>query len=359
MGPLKALLRERGNRVISTASTPSIPTAVENSRVSATESSSLPAAGPALANSVDDFLAKRFLFVTGKGGVGKTTLVAALATRFAHAGKRVLVAETSPKEHISGLFGRSALPTQITELSPRLFGVLLDADVALKEYGAIVLKSERLVSALFDNKLVHGFFHGAPGLKEWAALGKAWYHSTEVMVDGSPRFDVVILDAPATGHGLDMLRVPKTIVELSPPGVLRADAEKAWTQFKDPSQSGVVVVSLPEEMPTNESVELCQALCTELELPLLALVVNQVVPSVFSAPERAALVGVPEPKDADAAAQTLAAGIRRAAREQVQAECVARLQTLGAPLFQLPFLHGGANSAPAVSKLADALSAAE
>ena len=320
------------------------------------ESSSAAPAGPTAANSVDDdALARRFLFVTGKGGVGKTSVVAALAERFARSGKRVLVAETSPKEHVSSLFGRASLPTQITELSPRLFGVLLDADVALKEYGAIVLKSERLVSALFDNKLVHGFFHGAPGLKEWAALGKAWYHSTERLADGSPRFDVVILDAPATGHGLDMLRVPKTIVELSPPGVLRTDAERAWAQFRDPAQSGVVVVTLPEEMPTNESVELCAALRSELGLPLLALVVNQVVPTVFAAPERDALADMDEPSEQDAASQALAAGIRRAAREQVQSQSLVRLAELGAPLLQLPFLLEGAASLPAVSKLVTAL----
>lgn len=310
---------------------------------------------PTPANSVDDWLARRFLFVTGKGGVGKTSVVAALANRFAGAGKRVLIAETSPKEHVSSLFGRASLPTQITELSPRLFGVLLDADVALKEYGALVLKSERLVGALFDNKLVHGFFHGAPGLKEWAALGKAWYHSTERLADGSPRFDVVILDAPATGHGLDMLRVPKTIIDLSPPGVLRSDAERAWTQFRDPSQSGVVVVALPEEMPTNESIELCGALRSELGLPLLALVVNQVVPTIFDPSERDALADLDEPAERDGASQALAAGIRRAAREQVQAQSLERLASLGAPLLKLPFLLEGAASVAAVNELVAAL----
>lgn len=293
--------------------------------------------------------------MTGKGGVGKTTVVAALAERFARAGKRVLMAETSPKEHLSALFGRAHLPTQITELSPRLFGVLLDADVAIKEYGALVLKSERLVSALFDNKLVLGFFHGAPGLKEWAALGKAWYHSTELLPNGSPRFDVVILDAPATGHGLDMLRVPKTIVDLSPPGVLRSDAEKAWAQFRDPAQSGVVVVSLPEEMPTNESVELCAALKNELSLPLLALVANQVVPTIFDAAGRAALSSLPEPPGDDPASRALAAGVRRAAREQVQVDSLQRLAQLGAPLLTLPFLPGGVTTPRAVDELVSAL----
>ncbi len=311
-----------------------------------------PAVPVPAANLVANPLARRFLFVTGKGGVGKTTVVAALASRLSREGRRVLVAETRKKEHLSALFGRANLPTQITELSPRLFGVLLDADVALKEYGALVLKSERLVAALFDNKLVHGFFQGAPGLKEWAALGKAWYHSTEVLPDGSPRFDTVILDAPATGHGLDMLRVPKTVVELSPPGVLRTDAERAWRQFQDASQSGVVVVSLPEEMPTNESLELCQALDRELGLPLAAVIVNQVVPQIFGVAERDALALLEEPSADDPASRALAAGVRRAAREKVQAESLARLGALGAKRFDLPFLPEGVSTAAALAKLA-------
>lgn len=307
------------------------------------------------ANSVDDALTRRFMFVTGKGGVGKTTVVATMADRFARQGKRVLIAETSAKEHLSALFGRASLPTEITELSPGLFGVLLDADVALKEYGALVLKSARLVSALFDNKLVRGFFHGAPGLKEWAALGKAWYHSTEVLADGSPRFDIVILDAPATGHGLDMLRVPKTIIELSPPGVLRTDAERAWTQFRDPAQSGVVVVTLPEEMPVNETLELCGALQGELGLPLAGVVVNQVVPELFSASEMAALAALEEPTGPDPAELALAAGIRRAAREKLQRESLQRLRALAAPQMRLPYLPEGVTGHGALIKLAAAL----
>jgi anion-transporting ArsA/GET3 family ATPase len=307
------------------------------------------------ANSVDGALGRRFLFVTGKGGVGKTTVVAALAERFARQGKRVLVGETSAKEHLSTLFGRSALPTQITELSPRLYGVLLDPDVALKEYGTMVLKSERLVGALFDNALVRGFFHGAPGLKEWAALGKAWYHSTEVLADGSPRFDVVILDAPATGHGLDMLRVPKTIVELSPPGVLRTDAERAWTQFRDPAQSGVVVVTLPEEMPVNETLELCEALQSELGLPLSAIVVNQVVPESFAAAEIDALAALEEPPGPDVAELSLASGIRRASREKIQAESLERLRALPALQLRLPYLPEGVQGSAALTRLVLAL----
>ena len=152
-----------------------------------------------------------------------------------------------------------------------------------------------------------------------------------------------------------MLRVPKTIIELSPPGVLRTDAEKAWTQFRDPTKSGVVVVSLPEEMPTNESIELCRALTTELELPLLSLIVNQVVPVIFEPAERDALADAPEPTSGYAAALALGAGIRRAAREQVQAASLSRLASLPALLLELPFLPEGVHSAASISSLVASL----
>src|ERR1700745_2349317 len=104
-------------------------------------------------------------------------------------------------------------------------------------------------------------------------LGKAWWHTTEHEEDGSNRFDVVLLDAPATGHGLDMLRVPKVILDVVPPGLLRRDAGAAWAMFVDPAGSGVVVVTLPEEMPTTETIELCHEI-RGLQLPVLSLVVN-------------------------------------------------------------------------------------
>src|SRR5262249_60186474 len=129
------------------------------------------------------------------------------------------------------------------------------------------------------------FCRAVPGLYEWSMLGKAWFHTTEVRADGSPRFDVVLLDAPATGHGLDMLRVPKVILDVVPPGVLRRDAETAWAMFRDARQSGVVVVTLPEEMPTTETIELVEDV-RELGLPILELVINGVVPPLFSQIER-------------------------------------------------------------------------
>jgi anion-transporting ArsA/GET3 family ATPase len=295
---------------------------------------------------------RRFLFVTGKGGVGKSTVCAALAASLAAEGRRVLVAVTGAKERLSTLLGGPPLDTSVREIVPRVYGVRLSAEVAIKEYGHLKLKNRMLADALFENRYVQGFFAGAPGLREWALLGKAWYHSTEV-VDGKPRFDCVLFDAPATGHGLDMLRVPKVLVELSPPGLLRTDAERAWRMLQDPSASGVVVVTIPEELPVNETEELVRAVREELALPIAALVVNAVRPELFGATDREKLNGLraqlPLPEGPGASA--LSAGIRRAVRERVQADCRTRLSALGLPEVELPAIVGGVQTRESLGAL--------
>lgn len=297
------------------------------------------------------FAPRRFLFITGKGGVGKTTVTAALARSLSARGLRVLVTACGAKERLGALLGAPPLRSAISELAPNIWGVRLVSDVALREYGAMKLKNRVLVDAIFDSKYVAGFLSGTPGLKEWSLLGKAWFHATEEE-QGRPRFDVVLFDAPATGHGLDMLRVPKVIVEIAPPGVLRSDAERAWEMFRDPARSGVVVVTLPEEMPTNESLELCAALRSELTLPIAEVVVNSLLPSLFSEQEANALEQLAALDESTPAQAVLSSGVRRATRERIQNESLSRLLALGVPLRKLELLMDGAATPDAVSRLA-------
>ena len=303
------------------------------------------------------FAPRRFLFITGKGGVGKTTVTAALARSLAARGLRVLVTVCGAKERLGTLLGAGPLTSAIAELGPNLWGVRLVSEVALREYGAMKLKNRVLVDAIFDSKYVAGFLSGTPGLKEWSLLGKAWYHATENDADGRARFDVVLFDAPATGHGLDMLRVPKVIVDIAPPGVLRSDAERAWEMFQDPAKSGVVVVTLPEEMPTNESLELCSALRTELTLPIAELVVNALLPRYFSEVEGRALERLGPLAPSTPAHAVLDSGVRRATRERIQEESLRRLSELGVPLRRLELLLDGAATPEAVALLALAFDA--
>ncbi|MCL2777019.1 MAG: ArsA family ATPase [Polyangiaceae bacterium] len=300
---------------------------------------------------------KRFLIVTGKGGVGKTTVCAASALALAHKGKRVLVCMCNAKERLSTMLGSGPIGATVASVAPNVWAVNMDPESALHEYGTMALRSETLYKLLFGNKYVRAFFRAVPGMQEWTMLGKAWWHTTEMCPDESPVYDVVILDAPATGHGLDMLRVPKVILDVVPPGILRRDAERAWQLFRDPECCAVILVTLPEEMPTSETIELAHAIHVELELPIGKVVVNGILPPLFSKDERKALenAGAPArqilPSDvAFAAART------RAIRERLQAESLARLsaELPISPSF-LPQLFEDAATPEAIRKLANRL----
>jgi anion-transporting ArsA/GET3 family ATPase len=306
---------------------------------------------------------RRFLFVTGKGGVGKTTVCGALALALAARGKRVLVAMCNTKERLSAMLGTRPIGPEIMVAGENIWAVNLNPERALREYGEMTLKVGALARAIFDNRYTKTFFRATPGLYEWAMLGKAWFHTTETRDDGSHRFDVVLLDAPATGHGLDMLRVPKVILDVVPPGVLRRDAEAAWKMFQDPAQSGVVVVTLPEEMPTTETIELCTDIRGELGLPIVGLVINGVLEPLFSPEEREALLADPTLLDLGAPAHTagtsdsaVVAGARRAVREKVQAESLARLaRAIDLPSVRLPALFDEASTSAGTRRLAEKL----
>jgi anion-transporting ArsA/GET3 family ATPase len=306
---------------------------------------------------------RRFLFVTGKGGVGKTTVCGALALALAARGKRVLVAMCNTKERLSAILGTGPIGHEVMRVADGVWAVNISPEIALREYGEMVLKVKSVAHAVFDNRYVKTFFRATPGLYEWSMLGKAWFHTTEKLENGKNRFDVVLLDAPATGHGLDMLRVPKVILDVVPPGVLRRDAEAAWAMFQDPKQSGVLAVTLPEEMPATETLELIANIRDDLLLPVLLVVINGVLTPIFSAEEREALLTDPMLLDIDAPTRTagtpesaLVAGARRAVREKVQEESMARLlRSIDLPKVELPFLFDEASTVAGTRILAGKL----
>lgn len=302
--------------------------------------------------SLDDL---RFLYVTGKGGVGKTTVCAALARAMAARGKRVLVAMCNAKERLSGMLGGPPIGFDVVSAAPNIDAVNMIPEKCLEEYGVLVLRSKTLYQALFENKYVKTFFRAVPGLYEWSMLGKAWWHTTELLSgkltdDPFPpygdawKYECVIVDGPATGHGLDMLRVPKVLLDVAPGGPIRKEAERAWRLFQDPTHAGVVVVALPEDMPANETVELATEI-RAMNLPIPRLVVNGVLPSLFQPSDRDVL--------AEAPGSILAAARARAVREGIQNAAMEKLASLRLPTVQLPFLaHPPASDPSSILKLA-------
>lgn len=283
----------------------------------------------------------RFLFVVGKGGVGKTTVGAALAVAAARKGKRVLFAMCNAKERLSYLLEVPPIGNTNTGTLPNLEAVNMTPAVALAEYGLMVLRSRTLYRAVFENQIVSALLRGTPGIEAWSMLGKAYFHTKETLDDGRPRYDLVIVDAPATGHGLEMLRVPRVIMDVAPPGLLRREAEGAIELFQDPARAGVVLVTLAEEMPVNEVIELHGALTKELKLPIAQLVVNQVLPRLFSPKERKEILALAEHSVEGSPVHGLAvAGRTRALREHIQEESLSRLSSAlpGVPRTTLPML---------------------
>jgi len=286
-------------------------------------------------------LDRDFLFVAGKGGVGKTTVSAALAIAAAQRGQRVLVAMCNTKERLSHLLEVEPVGPRNQPLLDRIEAVNMTPAVALEEYGMMVLKVRSVYKAVFENRFVSAVLRGTPGIEAWAMLGKAQFHVHEE-VDGRSRYDLVIVDGPATGHALDMLRVPQVICDVAPPGLLRTEAEKARSLFHDHKRAAAVLVTLPEDMPANETIELHGAVTDEIGMDVATLVVNSMLPKLFKASERNAIVELPTKLDEGSALTSLAlAGRERALREKTQREAMKKLSDAlpDLPRVVLPHLY--------------------
>lgn len=302
----------------------------------------------------------RLLFVAGKGGVGRTAVSCALALAASRKGKRVLLAGVQKRERYSELLGTRPVPDRNTPILPNLEAVHLNPTAALDEVGMQTLGRKALVDLVLHNRLVEAFLRATPGLDDWSMLGKACFHATDdVRRDGSPTYDLVVFDGPATGHALDMLRVPKVIVDAAPAGPLRKDGVRGWTLLTDPKRAGIVLVTLAEDMPANESVELHGTLAN-LGIPTRALVVNRLLPRVFPHACRDVFQGLPERLNGASPISPLAAAGRgRATREALQQEIVDRLEAaLPVDLVGLPQVFTPSFGREAIETLAHALAEA-
>ncbi|MCB9637678.1 MAG: ArsA family ATPase [Myxococcales bacterium] len=229
---------------------------------------------------LEHLLSKQLIINMGKGGVGKSAISAMIARVAASQGKRVLVCEVNAKERMSQLLGGTPPEQddsleQIWTINERISAVNIQPAPAMKEYIVQVLHMRLLYNLVFENRVMRYFLRAVPGLQELIFIGKVWFHVEEDKYKGSPRFDLVILDAPATGHGLALLRIAKVVMDTVPAGPMRQAAEKIQKMLQDPKRTCINLVSLPEEMPTNETVELYHKLRDELKMPMGSLFLNQ------------------------------------------------------------------------------------
>lgn len=230
---------------------------------------------------MSNLLDRRVVLVLGKGGVGRSTVAAAIAAACARRGRRTLLFEASANDRFGELFGGSQpVGTEITRLRENLYAVNTNPAAALEEYGLMVLKFRRVYKMVFENRVTRYFLRAIPGLDDYSILGKAWYHWNEEE-RGRRTWDTLVFDMPASGHSMSMLRIPKVILETVPEGPLTRDAATLRRQLQDSAHTSIVLTTLAEEMPVAEARELAALLHRQLDMRVARLVVNQVFPERF------------------------------------------------------------------------------
>jgi anion-transporting ArsA/GET3 family ATPase len=310
-----------------------------------------------------DLLDHQLVFVTGKGGVGKTTVAAALALVAAERGRRTLICEVEPRGDVADAFQAepsSYLPRQV---QPGLWVMSMDTEAALRQYLSLNLPmppAARLgpLARVFDFVAT-----AAPGVREILVIGKLCFEVRE------GNYDLVVVDASATGHIVGQLAAPASVNELVKGGLIRE--QTGWMQeiLADPARTGLVIVATPEEMPVSETVDLADRVARETPVDLAAVAVNRVLPELFSRREEEIYhaLASPSPKQANAwgeaaigdlqpvlSAADLAVTMRRTA-----AVHLARLRVAiptEVPMLYLPYLFGRAGGLRATRQLAAALS---
>ena len=268
--------------------------------------------------------------VAGKGGVGRTTVAAALALRLARRGHRTLLLEVDAPDSAARALGVAPAPDHPREVFNNLFLCRMTPAGSLKEYALLVLRFKLLYRLVFENELVRYLLRSIPSLAEVTMLGKAWWHATqEKRPDGRPRFDRLVIDAPATGHAITFLSVARTVADVAPAGVMK-DQSELMARFVESAR--MHVVALPEEMPVNEGLELMAAVPDRLRIRLGAAIVNRTSSPLLSPAESEYLSELSGP-----AVEPYLRAVRvRRAREAIEAEHEARFARSGRPLITLP-----------------------
>jgi anion-transporting ArsA/GET3 family ATPase len=288
----------------------------------------------------DRLLDRTLLYVTGKGGVGKTTVAASLGLAAAERGRRTIVCEVAEQDRVSRAFAREGVQReQEVELSENLWAISIDPNAALREWLSRQLGGHALRLITGSSAFGH-FVAAAPGAKELITIAKVWELAQLERWDAKNRtYDQVIVDAPASGHGLAMLTAPSTFGEIARVGPIRRQAFKIRDMLSDPRRTGYVAVALPEEMPVNETLELGERLQAAIGVGLDAIVVNGVYPARFSGKEAHALRAAADNGLEPEALAAVHAALTEYERARMQRSHIRRLKREAeAPVHTLPFL---------------------
>lgn len=268
---------------------------------------------------LQEILNKKLLVVSGKGGVGKTSVATALGLIAARQGKKTLIAEINAAERIASLFGIKKIGYEETPIAENLSAINIDPHSAFEEYILEQIHSKKIYHLVFENKFVRSFLDATPGLNELLEIGKIW-SLTERSQNRSgtgPKYDLVIVDAPSTGHGLAFLDVPQVVSHAVKVGPLKSKANNIMELIQDKNKTLLLITTLAEEMPVNETLEILEKAKKEVKVATGPVIINAVFPQIFSEHEAQEVKSALQKNETNPAlqqiAQTLHLFLKRAA----------------------------------------------
>jgi len=305
-------------------------------------------------------LDRQLLFVTGKGGVGKTTVAAALGLLGARLGKRTLVCEVDAKGTLAETYECGRLAFAPRPVQPNLFAMAMNTEDSLREYLALQLRVPLLARIGPLARTLDFVASAAPGVREILTVGKLCYEVRE------RHYDLVVVDASATGHIVGQLSAPGAINDMVQVGAVREQTRWMRDILDDAARTGLLIVTSPEEMPVNETIELASHLAEQTDVDLAAVVVNRVLPELFGRDEEKVFDLLRRPRAAAALMRAVGSGagpvleaaelavtLRRT--RAVHLADLRRALPAGLPLLYVPELFARTHGLRVTAQMADRL----
>jgi anion-transporting ArsA/GET3 family ATPase len=235
----------------------------------------------------------RLIFITGKGGTGKSAVTAAMATARARKGESVLAIDMATSPGLGEHLGSRPLTYQPTEVRDGLFAMTIDRAAALNEYLKLQLHVPRGAPTKQIATALSVLAETAPGVREIISIGKPLHETWR------GKWDTVVVDASSLGQFQSYMRAPRTIAQLVPTGAVRRQASALERTLNNREVSSVIIVSNPAELPVNETIESIDVLTAEQLGPTPSVIMNRVLDT--SGIERAHIDELPEGPVRDAA----------------------------------------------------------